>query len=143
MIVYSREWQNVSWIRCQFLFRELNSLRTKNHQSLDMTEPISWMVCPSHLLFPDRIIYETQKASRTRVSWRINTSPIETRVLDDRLLIPADRMLRFGATVYPHTFECSFYAIKHTVSGEFKVFGGSSDSGGHGYRSNWRGWNEQ
>jgi len=74
------------------------------------------MVCPSHLLLPDRIIYETQKASRARASWHINTFPIETRVLDDRLLIPADRMLRFDATVYPHTFECSFHAIKHTES---------------------------
>jgi len=75
------------------------------------------MVSQAHLLLPDRIIYEMQKASRVCVSWHINTSPIETRVLDDRLLIPADRMLRFGATVgYTHSFECSFHAIKHTES---------------------------
>lgn len=87
-----------------------------------MTEPISWMVCSSHLLLPDRIIYETQKASRARVSWRINTYPIITRVLDDRLLIPADRTLHFGATLYSHTFERSFHAIKHTESRESLKF---------------------
>lgn len=82
---------------------------------------------------------------RINVSWRINTYPIATRVLDDRLLIPADRTLRFDATLYSHTYERSFHAIKHTESREsLKFWGGcSGPEGGHGYRSNWRGWNEQ
>lgn len=63
-----------------------------------------------------------RRHGRASAGTYINTYPIETRVLDDRLLIPADRTLRIGATLYPRTYERSFHTIKHTESRESLKF---------------------
>lgn len=82
------------------------------------TEPISWIVCPSHLLFHQ--IELSMRRRKRHVDRRASAGVLIRslyRVLDDRLLIPAD-------WTYCIFIPSSAHSVRlNTVSGEFKVFG--------------------
>jgi len=108
------------------------------------TEPISWIVCPSHLLFHQ--IELSMRRRKRHVDRRASAGVLIRslyRVLDDRLLIPAD-------WTYCIFIPSSAHSVRlNTVSGEFKVFGRKKgwtpalSIGVTGCRSNWQDWNEQ